>query len=162
MALSRKKQQSVLVLHNIRSAHNVGAMFRTAEAAGISKIFLTGYTPTPLDKFNKPRADISKSALGAERMIPWESAKTIAPVFKKLKSENYTLVGIEQSSTSVDYKKVHVKTNIAFVMGNEVLGISPALLKKCDVVAEIPMKGRKESLNVSVAFGIAIFRILNV
>lgn len=162
MALSRKKQESVLILHNIRSAHNVGAMFRTAEAVGISKIFLTGYTPAPLDKFNKPRADISKASLGAELMIPWGLYKQVGSVLKKLKKENYTLIGIEQSSASVDYKKIKTKNPIAFMMGNEVLGISPTLLKQCDIVAEIPMKGRKESLNVSVAFGVAAFRILNV
>ncbi len=151
-----------LVLHNIRSAQNVGAIFRTAEAAGIEKIYLTGYTPRPLDRFGRDQKSIAKSALGAEKIIPWEEAKTISSVLKKLKTENFQVIAIEQSEKSIDYKKVKTKNKNVFILGNEVKGVSKQTLDKCDVVAEIPMSGKKESLNVSVSGGIALFRILNI
>ena len=151
-----------LILHNIRSAQNVGALFRTAEACGIEKIYLTGYTPRPLDRFGRDQKSISKSALGAEKIIPWDESETITSVLKNLKKENFQIIAIEQSNESVDYKKVKTKDKNVFVLGNEVKGISKQTLDKCDVVAEIPMKGKKESLNVSVSGGIALFRILNI
>ncbi len=154
--------KSVLILHNIRSTHNVGSIFRTADAAGISEIFLTGYTPRPIDNFGKERKDIAKTALGAEKSIPWQYAKTPSGFIKKLKKEGYSLVAIEQSSRSIDYKKIKIKYPVAILLGNEVKGLSPALLKACDQVAEIPMRGEKESLNVSVAAGVALFRILGI
>lgn len=155
-------KQTILILHDIRSTHNVGAMFRTAEAAGVSKIYISGYTPAPLDRFGRERKDVAKSALGAEKMIPWFEVKSLGVLISKLKKEKFQVIGIEQSSKSVDYKKVKAKDKTIFLVGNEVTGISPAILKKCDVVAEISMKGRKESLNVSVALGIALFRILGI
>ncbi len=156
------KKRSVLILHDIRSAHNVGAIFRTADAAGVEKIYLTGITPSPLDRFGKPRKDVAKAALGAEKTVLWESKKTIAPVITALKKDGFELVAIEQSEKSVDYKKYKPSTNVAFVLGNEVNGIAPSVLKKCDVILEIPMRGRKESLNVSVTAGIALFRVLKI
>ncbi len=150
----------ILILHNIRSAQNVGSLFRTGDAAGISHVYLVGITPLPVDQFGRERKEIAKTALGAEQSIPWTHVKTISPLLKKLKKENYIIVAIEQSNDSVDYKKVKAKGDIAFVLGNEVEGISESVLKLCDVVAEIPMKGKKESLNVSVAGGIAMFRVL--
>lgn len=161
MKKTDKKEVSV-ILYNIRSAHNVGAIFRTADAAGVSKIFLVGYTPTPLDRFGRPRKDIAKAALGAEKTIAWESKRTVTSLMKELKSQGIKIVAIEQAGNSVDYKKVKLPANVAFVVGNEVSGLPKNILKECDVVAEIPMVGKKESLNVSVAFGIALFRILNI
>ncbi|MEI7765298.1 MAG: TrmH family RNA methyltransferase [bacterium] len=157
-------RNKVLILPDIRSAQNVGAIFRTAEAAGINKIYLTGYTPTPIDKFNRVRKDIAKSALGAEKTVEWEYKKNLASLFVYLKKQNYLIIAIEQSENSIDYKKINIKKidKVAFVLGNEVLGLSKNSLQKCDIVAEIPMKGNKESLNVSVACGVALFRILNV
>ncbi len=157
-----KKIQAELVLLDIRSAHNVGAIFRTADAAGISKIYLVGITPAPLDRFGRMRADVAKAALGAEKSVAWESVKTIAPLLKRLKKEGYEIIAIEQSPSSVDYKKVRAVGQTVFVLGNEVKGLPRSVLKNCDTVAEIPMRGEKESLNVSVAAGIALFRILNV
>lgn len=154
--------KSILILHNIRSAQNVGSLFRTADAAGISEIYLVGITPLPTDQFGRERKEIAKTALGAEKSVAWEHVKTIAPLLKKLKKENYTIIAIEQSADSVDYKKVNIKGNAALVLGNEVEGISESVLKQCDVVAEIPMRGKKESLNVAVAGGIAMFRILGL
>lgn len=155
-------QQNILILHNIRSVENVGAMFRTADAAGIDKIYLTGYTPCPLDRFGRKRRDLAKSALGAEEFVPWEQKKNIFPLLAKLKQEKFLIIGIEQNKKSIDYKKVKLTNKNAFIVGAEVTGISKSVLEKCDIVAEIPMRGQKESLNVSVAFGVALFRMLGI
>jgi tRNA G18 (ribose-2'-O)-methylase SpoU len=159
-----KNKQNILILNDIRSVENVGAIFRTADAAGIDKIYLTGYTPCPLDRFGRKRGDLAKSALGAEEFVKWEQKKNILPLLAKLKKEKYLIIGIEQDKKSIDYKKLKVTSHKlkAFIVGTEVTGISKNILKKCDVIAEIPMRGKKESLNVSVATGIALFRMLNL
>lgn len=154
--------KNILVLHNIRSVENVGAMFRTADAARINKIYLTGYTPAPLDRFGRKRKDLAKSALGAEEFVSWEQKKTIFPLLAKLKKEKFNIIAIEQDKKAVDYKKVKLKNRNAFLVGTEVSGIPKNILKKCDMIAEIPMRGRKESLNVSVALGVALFRMLKI
>lgn len=155
-----KTKSTTAVLHDIRSAQNVGAIFRTADAAGISKIYLTGYTPTPIDRFGRARKDIAKASLGAELSIPWEQVINTKELLLRLKKENFKIVAIEQAPSSTDYKDIKINTPTAFVLGNEVEGISKDILSICDTVAEIPMAGSKESLNVSVAFGIAVFRML--
>lgn len=160
MKKSSSEIESVLILPNIRSAINVGAMFRTADAIGINKIYLTGYTPRPTDKFGRIQSDIAKSALGAETWIPWEYEEDINKVLKKLKKDKFQIVAVEQDKNSIDYRKVKVGDKVAIIMGEEVNGLDKKILKKCDVIAEIPMKGKKESLNVSVACGIALFGIL--
>ncbi|MFA4975559.1 MAG: TrmH family RNA methyltransferase [Candidatus Paceibacterota bacterium] len=157
-----KKQENILIIHDIRSVTNVGAMFRTADAALINKIYLTGFTPTPLDRFGKVRKDMAKSALGAENFIPWEYKKNTSILIDKLKRENYFIIGVEQDKKSIDYKKIKLQNKNVFIMGAEVTGIPKNIIAKCDVIAEIPMRGKKESLNVSVACGIALFRILNI
>jgi tRNA G18 (ribose-2'-O)-methylase SpoU len=151
-----------VLLHNIRSTHNVGSIFRTSDSVGVTKIYFSGYTPLPVDKFGRSRKDIAKVALGAEKVIPWEYLESPEKIIKKLKKENYQIISLEQSSTSTDYKKVKVKYPVLFVVGNEVDGVMKNLLSLSDVVAEIPMMGDKESLNVSVAFGVALFRILGI
>lgn len=156
------KKENILILHDIRSVENVGAMFRTADAAGINKIYLTGYTPTPLDRFGRKRGDFAKSALGAEEFVPWEQKKTILPLLAKLKKEKYQIIAIEQDKKSVDYKKVKLKEKNVFIVGTEVSGIPQNVLQKSNIIAEIPMQGKKESLNVSVALGIVLFGILKV
>jgi tRNA G18 (ribose-2'-O)-methylase SpoU len=158
----QKNQENILILPDIRSAQNVGAIFRTAEAAGISKIFLTGVSPCPIDKFNRARKDIAKSALGAELSVPWEYKKNLISLLTKLKKEKFKIIAIEQDEKSIDYKKVKLNNKNAFIVGTEVTGLPKNIFKKCDVIAEIEMKGKKESLNVSVATGIALFRILNI
>jgi 23S rRNA (guanosine2251-2'-O)-methyltransferase len=155
-----KSQQNILIIDNIRSAENVGAMFRTADAVGIDKIYLIGLTPAPIDRFGRKRSDIAKSALGAEEFIKWESRKTLPVLISKLKREGFQIIAIEQDKNSIDYKKVKAKSKNVFIVGGEVEGISEKILKMCDVIAEIPMKGKKESLNVSVALGVALFQIL--
>ncbi|MFA6257175.1 MAG: TrmH family RNA methyltransferase [Candidatus Paceibacterota bacterium] len=154
------KKETVVILHNIRSVENVGAMFRTADAAGVDKIYLVGYTPAPLDRFGRKRNDLHKSALGAEEFVAWEQAKTISSLISKFKKQGFQIIAIEQDEKSVDYRKVKMKNKNAFIMGAEVEGIPKNVLKKCDVIAEIPMRGKKESLNVSVAFGVVMFRVL--
>src|SRR3989338_3110525 len=147
-----QKREIAVLLHNIRSTHNVGSIFRTADALGVDTIYLSGYTPTPLDRFGKPRKDIAKVALGAEKSVDWEYVKNANKKIKDLKKEKYQIIALEQSKNSIDYKKVKVKYPVLFIVGNEVGGIDSKVLSLCDVVAEIPMRGEKESLNVSVAF----------
>jgi tRNA G18 (ribose-2'-O)-methylase SpoU len=155
-------QQNILILHDIRSVENVGAMFRTADAAGVNKIYLTGYTPTPLDRFGRKRKDLAKSALGAEEFVLWEQKKSLLALMRSLRQEKFLIIAIEQAKNSIDYKKVKLKNCNAFIVGAEVTGIPKNILKKCDIIAEIPMRGQKESLNVSVACGIALFGILKI
>lgn len=157
-----KKKSAVLVLHDIRSAHNVGAIFRTADAVGVSKIYLSGITPAPFDRFGRARKDIAKAALGAERTVEWEERKSLATLLRMLKKKGYIIAAIEQSKQAIDYKKYKPSTNVVFVLGNEVSGIPERILATCDAIIEIPMRGTKESLNVSVAAGVALYRVLGV
>jgi 23S rRNA (guanosine2251-2'-O)-methyltransferase len=152
-------KEVAVLLHNIRSAHNVGSIFRTADAAGVSKIFLSGYTPVPVDRFGRARVDIGKVALGAEKNIPWEYQKNPFAIIATLRKKSWRAVAVEQDAQSIDYKKFKLKKPTLFILGNEVKGISKAILKKCDAVIEIPMHGKKESLNVSVAAGIVLFSV---
>ena len=151
----------VLVLDNIRSVENTGSIFRTAECLGVSKIYLIGTTPAPLDRFGRKRADFSKVALGAEELVEWEYQKEISGVIKELKEQNFKIYALEQDLRS---KKLiaHSSEPKAFVLivGNEVEGVSKNVLDTCDEIIEIEMKGQKESLNVSVATGIALFELL--
>lgn len=150
---------SFLILHNIRSIHNVGSIFRTADAAGVTRIYLTGYTPAPIDRFKRVRKDFTKVSLGAEHSVPWEARGNILALLRALKEKGISIIAVEQDAQSVDYTKVNVRGPAALVVGNEVRGLSKAVLKRCDTIAEIPMRGRKESLNVAVAAGVALFRI---
>jgi 23S rRNA (guanosine2251-2'-O)-methyltransferase len=153
--------QKILILENIRSVHNVGAIFRTADAVGINKIVLVGITPAPIDRFGRARADLAKAALGAEKTVLWQAVATIAEAVEPLRVEGFQIISLEQAENSVDYKKVSVADRAAIIVGNEVDGVSAEALTLSDVVAEIPMAGDKESLNVSVATGVALFRILD-
>ncbi len=150
-----------MILHNIRSAHNVGSVFRTSDAAGVHKIFLTGYTPSLTDPRGKIRKEFVKVSLGAEQSVPFSTSKQLAPVLKKLKKEGYEIVAIEQSEKSKSLFDFKPKNKIAVLLGNEVRGISPASLKYADHILEIPMRGKKESLNVSVAAGVALFTLIS-
>lgn len=158
----KNKNKVFVLLHDIRSVHNVGSMWRTANASGVNKIFLSGYTPLPVDRFGRERKDFAKVALNSQKSVAWEYAKNPATVIKRLKKEGFFVVAIEQAKNSVDYKKVKIKKPVLFIVGNEVGGVPKKLQNLADVIAEIPMKGDKESLNVSVAFGVALFRMLGV
>ncbi|MCF7843764.1 TrmH family RNA methyltransferase [Candidatus Gracilibacteria bacterium] len=154
----------IAVLDNLRSVYNVGSIFRTANAVGIEKIYLCGTTPTPLDKKGIRRKDFAKVALGAEDTVIWEYCESAIECIKKLKEDGYYILSLEQDKNSVDYKEVNIKDKekIAFVIGSEVDGINHEIVKMSDVIAEIPMLGTKESLNVTIAFGVAVYRILGV
>ncbi len=154
-------QKTFIILHDIRSEHNVGSIFRTADAVGVSKIYLTGYTPAPLDRFGRKENTIAKTALGAEENIPWEQGD-VFEVIEMLKKQHTEIVSIEQSKSSIDYKNYSPKNDTAFILGDEVRGVSPDILEKSDVILEVPMIGKKESLNVSVTAGVVLFRVLNI
>ncbi|MEN9413527.1 MAG: hypothetical protein RLZZ342_614 [Candidatus Parcubacteria bacterium] len=150
-------QEVAVVLPDIRSAYNVGSIFRTADAAGVSLVLLAGHTPRPVDRFGRIDKTLHKTALGAEHSVPWEYAARPATLLKKLKSDGWRIVGVEQDSRAHNYKKKQVGKRIAFVFGNEVQGLSQNIRALCDELIEIPMRGAKESLNVSVAAGIILF-----
>ncbi|MFA4999340.1 MAG: TrmH family RNA methyltransferase [Parcubacteria group bacterium] len=152
---------TIAILDNIRSAHNVGSIFRTADAFGISEVYLCGTTPTPVDKFGRTRRDIEKVALGAEKTMPWKYFSSTLRAVNSSKRKGIKIFSIEQNEKSEDISKLNNYKNfdIALVFGNEVEGISQKVLKNSDKIFEIPMFGKKESLNVSVAFGIAVYNI---
>lgn len=153
-----------VVLDNLRSVHNVGSIFRTANAVGVKKIYLCGTTPTPLDNLGLKRKDFAKVSLGAEDTVAWEYVASTFECVKKLKSEQCFIVSLEQDGKSVDYKTVDTKgvENVVLVVGNEVDGVGEEVLLESDVIMEIPMMGSKESLNVTIAFGIAVYRLLGI
>ncbi|MBU1146552.1 TrmH family RNA methyltransferase [Patescibacteria group bacterium] len=152
----------VVILHNIRSTHNVGSIFRTADAAGCEKIYLCGITPTPTDRFGRANEKIAKVALGAENWVKWEKISRTTAILDKLKKEGYKIFAIEQSKKSIPYNKLKIKNfKVALILGAEVDGLPPAVLRRADKILEIPMRGKKESLNVVVAFGIVVFNLTN-
>ncbi len=153
MTTSNTLPKFILILPNIRSGHNVGAIFRTADGAGVDKLYLTGYTPCP------PHVQIDKVSLGAEKWMPWEYRKQTGKLLKELKQMGYNIVALEQTKTSQDIFGFQPQFPLALVLGNEKTGVSKALLKYCDQAIEIPMHGKKNSLNVSVATGIAMYQI---
>jgi tRNA G18 (ribose-2'-O)-methylase SpoU len=162
-------RETCVILHNIRSTQNVGAILRTCDAVGVNKVFFSGITPSPIDRFGRKRSDVSKSALGAEESVEWkvleEKGQSVQEFLKEMHAEGFQIVALEQSENSVDYKKLNEvapSDRRVVVLGNEVEGVSKEILDLCDVVCEIPMMGEKESLNVSVAFGVFIFRVLGV
>jgi tRNA G18 (ribose-2'-O)-methylase SpoU len=157
-------QMKIAVLDNLRSVYNVGSIFRTANAVGIEKIYLCGTTPTPVDKKGERRKDFAKVALGAEDIVAWEYKEDTLATLQEIHTQGSYIVALEQDKDSVDYKAITLDTkkDIVFVIGPEVTGMSQEVLQECDVVAEIPMLGTKESLNVTIAFGIGVYRILGV
>ncbi len=152
-------QEKIVVLHNVRSAHNVGSIFRTSDAAGVARIILTGYTPIPIDRFGRPQKDIAKTALGAQDVIPWEYKTTANAAMRELRTRGYRVIGVELDDRAIDFREYRCTVPTAFVFGNEVRGLSPALRNACDELIEIPMRGMKESLNVSVAAGVILFGV---
>lgn len=143
----------VIVLDNVRSMHNVGAVFRTADAFSVEKILLCGITPRP------PHREIHKSALGATESVAWQYYESVKEAVLDLKTLKYEVLGIEQTTDSVlisDYK-IDASKKYALVLGNEVEGVSDEILSVCDGFLELPQFGTKHSLNVSVCGGIVIF-----
>lgn len=149
-----------LILDNIRSVENTGSIFRTAECLGVAKIYLIGTTPTPLDRFGRKRNDFSKVALGAEEMVEWQYSKEIGSTIEELKDQNFKIIALEQNDRSKDLKDYKPPEQFALVVGNEVEGVSRGVLDMADEIVEINMRGEKESLNVSVSTGIALYELL--
>lgn len=147
----------VVICDSLRSLYNVGSVFRIADGAGVDKIYLCGITGRPDN--TKAKNKISKVALGAEEVVEWEYVWQAAKPVNKLQEEGYQIVSLEQSPKSIDYNKFKPKFPIALIIGNEKSGIRKSILDLSDKIIEIPMRGQKESLNVSVAFGIAAYWI---
>lgn len=146
-----------VILEDIRSAYNVGAIFRTADAAGVAKVYLTGYTPTPIDRFGRVQAEISKTSLSASESMPWEARESMVDLIKELQENGVKVVAVELAKGSVRLSDFPVPEQVAYILGNEVTGVSEAALAEADAIVEIPMLGQKESLNVSVAAGIILY-----
>src|SRR6476660_4549477 len=146
-------RQIIVIAHNVRSTHNIGSLLRTAEGLGVQKVFLTGYTPYPLNAddsrlphiASKLDAQIHKTALDAEKLIDWEYASDIFAVINALKKEGYTICAVEQDTTSIALPDFDVPEKVALIVGREVEGIESEVLALVDVALEIPMFGKKES-----------------
>lgn len=147
-------QEFFVICDNIRSLENIGSIFRTADALGAAKIYLCGICGTP------PNHKISKTALGAEKTIPWEYCKQTGRLIDKLKKSKINIIALEQDQKAIDFAQFNPQFPLALIVGNEVKGVSKAILKKCDQIIFLPMHGQKESLNVSVAFGVAGYQII--
>ena len=137
-----------ILVENVRSVHNVGSIFRSADGFGAEKIYLTGYTAYP------PRKDLHKTALGSENTVPWEYEMDSLVVAEQIKKEGKILVLIEQTHNSKSIYDMDFQFPICFIVGNEVTGVSEKLSSLADIHVELPMRGIKQSLNVSVATGV--------
>ena len=142
-----------MICDNIRSLENIGSIFRTADALGAAKIYLCGISGKP------PHHKISKTALGAEKTIPFEYCRQTGRLIDKLKRDKINIIALEQAEGAIDYRKLKPKFPLALIVGNEVKGVSKKILKKSNKIIFLPMSGQKESLNVSVAFGVAGYEI---
>jgi tRNA G18 (ribose-2'-O)-methylase SpoU len=152
-----KKLPVKVILHNIRSTYNVGSMFRTSDGAMIEKLYLCGYTPHP------PKKEILKTALGATESVSWEYLKDTISVVKKLKDEGTKICALELTDNSKPYYEFSKNDfPLALIVGNEISGVSQDILNLCDSSVEIPQYGIKQSLNVAVAYGIAIFELRKI
>lgn len=138
---------------NIRSLYNVGSIFRTSDGAGIEKLYLCGYTGYP------PRREIDKTALGSVESVPWEYRPNQFEVVRDLKERGVTIVALEQGDRSVPYDEARYRFPLCVVLGNEVSGVTGELLARADLAVDIPMRGTKHSLNVSVAYGILVYHL---
>lgn len=142
-----------LLAHNVRSLWNVGSFFRTCDAMGVEKMYLTGYTGIP------PRREITKVAIGAEEFVPWEQFADPLEILTKLKEEGWSLVALEITPDAIDIINYQPADNVCLIVGHELTGVPPEILSLCDATVMIPMLGQKESLNVAVAAGIALHQL---
>ena len=158
-------REIILIAHNLRSCHNVGSLLRTAEGLGAQQVFLTGYTPFPLQANDPRRPDIAakmqkqihKTALGAEDTLLWEHADTIEPIIAKLHQDGFMIAAVEQAPQAVILPSFAPPQKIALLVGREVEGVEPEVLALCDTHLEIPMFGQKESFNVVQAAAMALY-----
>ena len=158
-------KEVVLIAHDIRSAHNVGAILRTADGAGVTKMYLTGYTLAPSTKkylLTAAEKQIQKTALGAEQTVPWEKRTDITLLLSELKEAGFVCYALEQDTRSIPYTETPDDAKVALVVGNEVSGVPEEILELCDAILEISMRGTKNSLNVSVATGIALYELTKI
>lgn len=151
--LSTPRLPFCVLLNNIRSLHNVGSIFRSADGAGVEKIWLCGITGYP------PQGGITKASLGAEDYVPWEYRENGLSLLKELKSKGYQIILLEQVDGAISYNQFVPQAPVCLIIGNEISGVSEDLLKHCDVSVEIDMAGIKNSLNVAVAFGVMAYQI---
>ncbi len=152
-----------LWVHNIRSIYNLGSLFRTADALDFTHIYLSGYTPLPIDRFGRERKDLKKVALGAENNLPWTHWENPFKEIKKIKKMGVLCIGIEQDKNAINifhYQIPKEQKEILIAVGEEVNGMEEKQRNIFDVLLEIPMLGKKESLNVSIAFAIAGYCLL--
>ena len=153
------KKNIYLILDNLRSAHNVGAIFRTADATRVKKIFLCGITPTPGDEKQGNRR-VKKASVGADELVKWEYTNNIKKKIENLKNAGVSIVALEQTPESINYCQAKYNFPLALVIGNEIEGVGESVLKLADQKIEIPMYGKKNSLNVTTATGIILYKIL--
>ncbi len=146
-----------IILEDIRSAYNVGAIFRTADASGVAKVFLVGYTPAPIDRFGRPQPEILKTSLGASGTMEWEQVATTREIIERLQAGGVAVAAVELAPGSVQLKDFAEPEHVAYIVGNEIYGVSKEALELVDVILELPMLGQKESLNVSVTAGIVLY-----
>lgn len=148
-----------VVLYNIRSHYNVGAIFRTADGAGVSQLYLAGYTPAPIDRFGRSVPEIQKTALGAETSVPWQAVEEVGVVtlLQQKQQAGYQVVVVEQHSRSIELGQYNPQAPVIYVFGSEVEGVPNEISELADVVVELPMRGIKNSLNVSVTAGIVLY-----
>jgi len=159
--------QVIVIAHNIRSTHNIGAILRTADGFGVQKVFCTGYTPYPEQTIDsrlphirqKITAQIHKTALGAEKSVNCEHSENIIEVINQLKNDGFKIIALEQNSKSILLPNLEPPQKSVLLLGEEVHGITNDLIELCDIITEIPMQGKKESFNVSVASGIALYEM---
>ena len=149
-----KRRDIYVIADNIRSLHNVGSLFRTSEAAGIKKLYLVGITACP------PRKEITKTAIGAEKNVPWEYYPDLTPLLDYFKSQKIPILVLEHTTSSKDFQATKYDFPICLVVGNEVDGVSEEVMDYADIAVEIPMFGMKQSINVSVAYGIMLYDLL--
>lgn len=153
--------QCVVVLHDIRSVHNAGSVFRTCDGSGVSRIILSGYTAGPVDHVGRARPDFLKVSLDSETSVAWErSEEPLVELIHRLRKEGHAIVALERTQTAEDIFSFAVPEKFALILGNEVDGVARDALEQADAVVSIPMRGIKESLNVSVAAGVALYTLL--
>ena len=160
-------RQIVLVAHNVRSAHNVGSLLRTADGLGVDKIYLTGYTPYPAMKnderlphiASKIHRQIQKTALGAEKSVNWQPYKELLELIRTLKAEGFEVVALEQTKGAISLTEFKPKKDIALFVGSEIGGLDKKILEEADACVEIPMRGKKESFNVAIAAAITLYHL---
>lgn len=158
-------REIILIAHNLRSCHNVGSLLRTAEGLGVKKVYLTGYTPYPQHEEDtrlphlaaKLAKQISKTALGAESMVPWQYNENVAAIIDQLKADGFLVAAIEQDQQAVRLPEYMPPDKIALLVGREVEGVEPEVLARCNKILEIPMFGKKESFNVVQAAAMALY-----